>query len=102
MKQSDFAKHATLGFEFFASIALFTWLGYKLDTVAGFSDGFPLFLLLGVFLGVGLAATLGGTLWWALTKNPATESSTSVESTTKNNTRINLIPGWGVSLEGRF
>ncbi|MDG1406131.1 MAG: AtpZ/AtpI family protein [Planctomycetota bacterium] len=54
MKQSDFAKHATLGFEFFASIALFTWLGYKLDIVAGLSDGFPVFLLLGVFLGVGL------------------------------------------------
>jgi|TARA_B110000881_G_C18300560_1_gene376802 F0F1-type ATP synthase assembly protein I len=54
LKQSDFAKHATLGIEFFASIALFTWIGYKLDIVAGFSDGFPLFLLLGVFLGLGL------------------------------------------------
>tara|TARA_B110000263_G_C14911890_1_gene330781 strand:- start:172 stop:396 length:225 start_codon:yes stop_codon:yes gene_type:complete len=54
LKQSDFAKHATLGLEFFTSIALFTWLGYKLDLVTGFSDGFPLFLLLGVFLGVGL------------------------------------------------
>tara|TARA_X000001036_G_scaffold177133_1_gene167655 strand:- start:546 stop:770 length:225 start_codon:yes stop_codon:yes gene_type:complete len=54
LKQSDFAKHATLGFEFFASIALFTWLGYKLDLVAGFPAGFPLFLLLGVSLGVGL------------------------------------------------
>ena len=54
MKQSDIVKHATLGFELFASVALFTWLGYKLDLVAGFSDGFPLFLLLGVFLGVGL------------------------------------------------
>ena len=56
MKQSDFAKHATLGFEFFASIALFTWIGIELDDsgVAGVFDGFPLFLLLGVFLGVGL------------------------------------------------
>jgi F0F1-type ATP synthase assembly protein I len=54
LKQSDFAKHATLGIEFFALIALFTWLGYKLDMAAAPSHGFPLFLLLGVFLGVGL------------------------------------------------
>ncbi|MBC8371321.1 MAG: AtpZ/AtpI family protein [Planctomycetes bacterium] len=54
MKQSDFAKHATLGFEFFASVALFAWLGYKLDLLLGLSDSFPLFLLVGVFLGVGL------------------------------------------------
>jgi F0F1-type ATP synthase assembly protein I len=54
LKQSDFAKHATLGFEFFASVAIFAWLGYELDSVSSFAGDFPLFLLLGVFLGVGL------------------------------------------------
>ncbi|MDP6963547.1 MAG: AtpZ/AtpI family protein [Planctomycetota bacterium] len=54
MKQTDFAKHATLGIEFFASVAIFAWLGYKLDQLLGFDDSFPLFLLAGVFLGLGI------------------------------------------------
>ena len=55
MKHSEFAKHATLGFEFFATIALFAYLGYKLDLLLSDVNAFPLFLIIGVFLGLSLA-----------------------------------------------
>jgi|TARA_B100001540_G_C15583061_1_gene540463 F0F1-type ATP synthase assembly protein I len=55
LKHSEFAKHATLGFEFFATIALFAYLGYKLDFSLSGANAFPLFLIVGVFVGLSLA-----------------------------------------------
>ena len=48
------ASHLTLGFEFSVSIALFGVLGWFLDRWTGMLETFPVFLLVGVFLGLGL------------------------------------------------
>lgn len=48
------ASHLTLGFEFSVSIALFGVLGWFLDRWTGLLEIFPVFLLIGVFLGLGL------------------------------------------------
>lgn len=46
--------HLTLGFEFSISIAVFGGLGWFLDSWTGLLEVFPVFLLIGVFLGLGL------------------------------------------------
>lgn len=46
--------HLTLGFEFSVSIAIFGALGWFLDRWTGLLEIFPVFLLIGVFLGLGL------------------------------------------------
>jgi len=53
--QRDYVRHASSGFEFLAAVGGFAWLGWLLDTRLGIADRFPAFLLLGTFLGLGLA-----------------------------------------------
>lgn len=53
--QRDYARHAGLGFEFAATVGLLAWLGWLLDGAVGIQESFPAFLLLGTFLGLGLA-----------------------------------------------
>jgi len=50
----EYARLSSLGFEFSAAVALLGWLGWLLDEWTGLSESFPAFLLLGVFLGLGL------------------------------------------------
>jgi len=51
---NDYARLSGIGFEFCASVGLVGWLGWLLDRWTGLADSFPVFLLLGVFLGLGL------------------------------------------------
>lgn len=53
--QRDYVRHAGLGFEFAATVGLLAWLGWLLDGALGLQQSFPAFLLLGTFLGLGLA-----------------------------------------------
>lgn len=53
--QRDYARHAGLGFEFAATVGVLAWLGWLLDGQLGLQASFPAFLLLGTFLGLGLA-----------------------------------------------
>lgn len=50
----EYARLSSLGFEFSGAVALLGWLGWLLDEWTGLSESFPAFLLLGVFLGLGL------------------------------------------------
>ncbi len=50
----EYARLSSMGFEFSASVALLGWLGWLLDGFFGLQEQFPAFLLVGVFLGVGL------------------------------------------------
>ncbi len=52
--QSDYARHASLGFEFAATVGGLTWLGWLLDGRLGLQTTFPAFLLVGTFVGLGL------------------------------------------------
>jgi|FLOH01.1.fsa_nt_gi F0F1-type ATP synthase assembly protein I len=51
---NDYARFSGIGFEFCASVGLIGWLGWLLDRWTGLADSFPVFLLLGVFLGLAL------------------------------------------------
>jgi F0F1-type ATP synthase assembly protein I len=51
---NDYARLSGIGLEFSASVALVGWLGWLLDRWTGLADSFPVFLLIGVFLGLGL------------------------------------------------
>ncbi len=51
---NDYARLSGIGLEFSASVALVGWLGWLIDGWTGLSDRFPLFLLLGVFVGLAL------------------------------------------------
>jgi F0F1-type ATP synthase assembly protein I len=50
----EYARLSSLGFEFSASVGLLGWLGWLLDGWTGMAEHFPVFLLVGVFLGLGL------------------------------------------------
>ena len=50
-KANDFLKYSGLGLQFFLTIAICGWLGYKMD--ASWRDGKPLYIILMVFLGLG-------------------------------------------------
>lgn len=50
----EYARLTSLGFEFTLSVGLLAWLGWLLDGWTGLADTFPVFLLFGVFLGLGL------------------------------------------------
>lgn len=52
--QSDYARHAGLGFEFAATVGGLAWLGWILDGRLGLQTIFPAFLLVGTFVGLGL------------------------------------------------
>jgi len=51
---NDYARLSGIGLEFSASVALVGWLGWLLDDWTGLAERFPVFLLLGVFLGLAL------------------------------------------------
>ncbi|WP_268122978.1 AtpZ/AtpI family protein [Roseivirga pacifica] len=48
-KTNNVFKYSQLGFQLFAVIGLFTWLGYKMDE--WWNNGKPLFLIIMMFLG---------------------------------------------------
>ncbi len=51
-KRLDLARYSTIGLEFSILVGILGWLGYRLDRFLGLADRFPVFLLLGLFLGV--------------------------------------------------
>lgn len=50
-KSNDFLKYSGLGLQFFLTIAICGWLGYKMDE--WWRDGRSLYVILMVFLGLG-------------------------------------------------
>jgi F0F1-type ATP synthase assembly protein I len=50
----DLARFSGFGLEFALTVGLFGWLGWWVDQLLGIADVFPAFLLVGVFLGIGL------------------------------------------------
>jgi len=50
----DYSRYSGLGIEFSVTVLLFGWIGWKLDTWTGLGESFPLLLLSGLFLGLGL------------------------------------------------
>ncbi|MCH2102012.1 MAG: AtpZ/AtpI family protein [Planctomycetes bacterium] len=50
----DFARLSSMGVEFTLTVGLFGWIGYAVDTRWAVFGSFPGFLLLGVFVGMGL------------------------------------------------
>jgi F0F1-type ATP synthase assembly protein I len=64
-QQRDYVRYSTIGIEFALVVGVFGFAGWWLDGKLGLADTFPVFLLLGVFLGMSLGIyrmnrTLGG------------------------------------------
>lgn len=52
--QRDWARISSVGFEFAFTVGALGLLGWKLDSMLGWAETFPVLLLVGVFLGMGL------------------------------------------------
>ncbi len=53
LQRAQALRWSGIGFEYLVAVALFGWLGWKLDHALGLDQAFPAFLLLGLFLGIG-------------------------------------------------
>ncbi len=52
--QREWARISSVGFEFAATVGGLGFLGWKSDEMLGWTETFPVLLLVGVFLGMGL------------------------------------------------
>lgn len=50
--RADYARYSTIGVEFAAIVGILGWLGHLLDGWLFGADGFPVFLLVGLFAGM--------------------------------------------------
>ena len=69
-QKSDYMRYSTVGIEFALNLVIFAWLGSLLDDCLGIKDHFPLFLIAGVFFGMGLGI-------WRLNRSLGSKSDKS-------------------------